>query len=51
MKSNSNQNKLIESENMSAGRPITNQSLPESVKINTPENKKDIKRKENIIRM
>ena len=51
MKKRRDSRKKIDGENMSAGKPIINQSLPENAEIKTPENEKEIKNKENIIRM
>ena len=51
MKSNSNSNKISENENMPAGKPLVNQSFLENIEIKSLKGKKEIKNKENIIRM
>ena len=51
MKSNFNSNKISENENMPAGKPLVNQSFLENIEIKSLKGKKEIKNKENIIRM
>ena len=51
MGASSNSKKFIESETMSAPKPVINLSLPESAEIKLPESKKESKIKDNIIKM
>ena len=51
MKSNFNSNKISENENMPAGKPLVNQSFLENIEKKSLKCKKEIKNKDNIIRI